>query len=143
MKFHMIDITYVALHMRAQTKKTTFSCKDDCGCILEWGKGLVQNQDCTRPELTQPQLCLLYYHAQRPVDKIYQFSNPPDNQTATYWSPVTTCISFIKFRCSSITSAVSIVFRTIVAISSGQDLYLRHLPVYLTYVSLCLVNIGS
>ena len=53
MEFHMIDITYAAMHMRAQTKKTTFSCKDDCGCILEWGKGLVQNSDCTRPELTQ------------------------------------------------------------------------------------------
>ena len=23
-------------------------------CILEWGKGLVKNQDRTRPELTQP-----------------------------------------------------------------------------------------
>ena len=23
-------------------------------CFLEWGKGLVKNQDCTRPELTQP-----------------------------------------------------------------------------------------
>ena len=30
MEFHMINITYVALHMRAQTEKTTFSCKDDC-----------------------------------------------------------------------------------------------------------------
>ena len=30
MEFHMINITYAALHMRAQTKKTTFSCKDDC-----------------------------------------------------------------------------------------------------------------
>ena len=38
----------------ARTKKTTFSCKDDCRCILEWGKGLVKNPDCTRPELTQP-----------------------------------------------------------------------------------------
>ena len=26
----MINITYAALHMRAQTEKTTFSCKDDC-----------------------------------------------------------------------------------------------------------------
>ena len=26
----------------ARTKKTTFSCKDDCRCILEWGKGLVK-----------------------------------------------------------------------------------------------------
>ena len=23
-------------------------------CLLEWGKGLVKNQDRTRPELTQP-----------------------------------------------------------------------------------------
>ena len=30
MEFHMIDITYAAMHMRAQTKKTTFSWKDDC-----------------------------------------------------------------------------------------------------------------
>ena len=30
MEFHMINITYVALHMHAQTEKTTFSCKDDC-----------------------------------------------------------------------------------------------------------------
>ena len=30
MEFHMINITYVALHMRAQTEKSTFSCKDDC-----------------------------------------------------------------------------------------------------------------
>ena len=29
-EFHMINITYAALHMRAQTEKTTFSCKDDC-----------------------------------------------------------------------------------------------------------------
>ena len=26
----MINITYAALHMRAQTEKTTFSCKDEC-----------------------------------------------------------------------------------------------------------------
>ena len=26
----MINITYAALHMRAQTEKMTFSCKDDC-----------------------------------------------------------------------------------------------------------------
>ena len=26
----MINITYAALHMRAQTEKSTFSCKDDC-----------------------------------------------------------------------------------------------------------------
>ena len=38
----MINITYAALHMRAQTEKTTFSCKDDCRSILEWGKGLVK-----------------------------------------------------------------------------------------------------
>ena len=31
MKFHMIDIIYVALPVRAQTEKTTFSCKDDEG----------------------------------------------------------------------------------------------------------------
>ena len=30
MEFHMINITYAALHMRAQTEKTTFSCKDGC-----------------------------------------------------------------------------------------------------------------
>ena len=30
MEFHMINITYAALHMRAETEKTTFSCKDDC-----------------------------------------------------------------------------------------------------------------
>ena len=30
MEFHMKNITYAALHMRAQTKKRTFSCKDDC-----------------------------------------------------------------------------------------------------------------
>ena len=30
MEFHMINITYAALYMRAQTEKTTFSCKDDC-----------------------------------------------------------------------------------------------------------------
>ena len=42
MEFHMINITYAALHMRAQTEKTTFSCKDDCRSILEWGKGLVK-----------------------------------------------------------------------------------------------------
>ena len=29
MEFHMINITYAALHMHAQTEKTTFSCKDD------------------------------------------------------------------------------------------------------------------
>ena len=29
MEFHMINITYAALHMRAQTEKTTFLCKDD------------------------------------------------------------------------------------------------------------------
>ena len=29
-------------------------------CILEWDKGLVKNQDCTRSELTQPWLCLFF-----------------------------------------------------------------------------------
>ena len=29
MDFHMINIIYAALPMRAQTEKTTFSCKDD------------------------------------------------------------------------------------------------------------------
>ena len=29
MEFHIINIIYAALHMRAQTEKTTFSCKDD------------------------------------------------------------------------------------------------------------------
>ena len=42
MEFHMINITYAALHMRAQTEKTKFSCKDDCRSILERGKGLVK-----------------------------------------------------------------------------------------------------
>ena len=28
-EFHMINITYAALYMRAQVEKTTFSCKDD------------------------------------------------------------------------------------------------------------------
>ena len=30
MEFHMINMIYVALSMRAQTEKTTLSCKDDC-----------------------------------------------------------------------------------------------------------------
>ena len=30
MEFHMINIIYAALSIRAQTEKTTFSCKDDC-----------------------------------------------------------------------------------------------------------------
>ena len=30
MEFHMINITYAALHMREQTENTTFACKDDC-----------------------------------------------------------------------------------------------------------------
>ena len=30
MELHMIYIIYVALPMREQTEKTTFSCKDDC-----------------------------------------------------------------------------------------------------------------
>ena len=30
MEFHMINITYAAMHMLAETEKTTFSCKDDC-----------------------------------------------------------------------------------------------------------------
>ena len=30
MEFHMINIMYVALSIRVQTEKTTFSCKDDC-----------------------------------------------------------------------------------------------------------------
>ena len=58
MEFHMIDIIYAALPMGAQTEKTTFSCKDDKGKSLHvyWSgaKGLVKNQDRTRPELTQP-----------------------------------------------------------------------------------------
>ena len=31
MEFHMLNITCMALHMRVQTEKTTFSCKDDQG----------------------------------------------------------------------------------------------------------------
>ena len=30
MELHMINITYAALHMSAQTEKTKFTCKDDC-----------------------------------------------------------------------------------------------------------------
>ena len=30
MEFHMMNITYAALHMCTQTEKITFSCKDDC-----------------------------------------------------------------------------------------------------------------
>ena len=30
MEFHMINITYAALHVHAETEKKTFSCKDDC-----------------------------------------------------------------------------------------------------------------
>ena len=44
--------------MHAQTEKMTFSCKDEYGkyLLIHWsgGKGLVKNQDSTRPELTQP-----------------------------------------------------------------------------------------
>ena len=29
MEFHMINMMYTALHMLAQTEKTTFTCKDD------------------------------------------------------------------------------------------------------------------
>ena len=54
----MIDIIYAEFFMRTQTEKTTFSCKDDWGKSLHlyWsgGKGLVKNQDCAQPELTQP-----------------------------------------------------------------------------------------
>ena len=35
MEFHMINMMYAALPMLAQTKKTTFSCKDDCMYIDE------------------------------------------------------------------------------------------------------------
>ena len=56
--FHMIGIINAALPMQAQTEKTTFSCKDDQGKSwhVYWsgGKGLVKNQNCTRPRLTQP-----------------------------------------------------------------------------------------
>ena len=41
MEFHMINITYAALHMRAQTEKMTFSCKDDyCKALhIYWSGG--------------------------------------------------------------------------------------------------------
>ena len=41
MEFHMINIMYVALPMRAQTGKTTFSCKDDSRKALHiyWSGG--------------------------------------------------------------------------------------------------------
>ena len=46
------------MHVHAETEMMTFSCKDDLGKSLHvyWsgGKGLVKNQDRTRPELTQP-----------------------------------------------------------------------------------------
>ena len=58
MEFHMIDIIYAALPMGAQTEKTTIFMQRRLGQILHvyWsgGKGLVKNQDRTRPELTQP-----------------------------------------------------------------------------------------
>ena len=38
MEFHMINITYAALHMCAQTEKTTFSCKDDCTLTKHTGR---------------------------------------------------------------------------------------------------------
>ena len=34
MEFHMVDIIYAELPMRAQTEKRTFSCKDDYGKSL-------------------------------------------------------------------------------------------------------------
>ena len=56
MTFHL-DI-YAALPMREQTEKITFASKDDKGKFLHvnWSgaKGLIKNQDRTRPELTQP-----------------------------------------------------------------------------------------
>ena len=35
MEFNMINVIYMALPMHTQTKKTTFSCKDDCMYIDE------------------------------------------------------------------------------------------------------------
>ena len=61
MEFHMMDIIYAA-HVRTNRKDNILMQRwlgQIFICILEWGKGLVKNQDCTRPELTQPKLCLL------------------------------------------------------------------------------------
>ena len=55
MEFHMIDIIHVALPMRAQTEKTTFSCKDDGAKSLHvywsWAKGLVKIKTVPGPSL--------------------------------------------------------------------------------------------
>ena len=44
-------------HVRTNRKDDIFMQRrlgQICICIFEWGKGLVQNPDCTRPKLTQP-----------------------------------------------------------------------------------------
>ena len=35
MEFHMINMIYAALSMRAHTEKMTFSCKDDCTLYID------------------------------------------------------------------------------------------------------------
>ena len=49
------DVCAIA-HVRTNRKDDIFHAKTSRTnlCILEWGKGLVKNQDRTRPELTQP-----------------------------------------------------------------------------------------
>ena len=46
MEFHMIYIAYAALHMRALTEKTTFSCKDDCTLTKHTGRWTYSARDC-------------------------------------------------------------------------------------------------
>ena len=46
MEFHMINIMYTALSIRAQSEKTTFSCKDDCTLTKHTGRWTYSPRDC-------------------------------------------------------------------------------------------------
>ena len=45
MEFHMINIIYAEFSIRAQTEKTTFSCKDDCTLTKHTGRWTFSAKD--------------------------------------------------------------------------------------------------
>ena len=78
MEFHMIDITYAAMHIRAQTEKTTFSCKDDCRSILEWGKGLVKKSRLYPARAYTTLVVLVYIKTNQSLRSNLLVENPVD-----------------------------------------------------------------
>ena len=73
MEFHMINIIYLAWPIRAQTEKTTFSCKDDCTLTKHTGRWTYSAKDFEIPLCHTPPLRSFFVqlkHLKSPLDSV-------------------------------------------------------------------------